>query len=91
MSPGIYTAADEHLLDSCCEQVALQLPVTALEVGSPVTTGSMRQQVASPWVRIMSDCASKIATLGAQLGLNPAARQSLQAPSNDLDDNPFLS
>lgn len=90
MPLGVYTAADTGLLAAYCEAVANHQEATVeLAKSAKMVTGSMGQMVPSPWYRIQSDAASKIVQLGARLGLDPIARQQINAESEAPDDEGF--
>lgn len=92
MPEGVYAATDEHLLSAYCEQVVIfQTASVTLSTEPAVVTGSQGQLVPSPWVKILNEASRLISTLGAQLGLNPAARQSLAVEQPKQETNPFLT
>ncbi len=91
MPSGVYAAADESLMAAYCEAVALHRMATTEAIKLPVTVGSTGQLTVSPWVKIQSDQARLIMSLGARLGLDPASRQSLNVEDSDrtADAMPF--
>lgn len=90
MPEGVYSACDEHLLATYCEQVVMfQMAVAALNSEPPITTGSQGQQVVSPWVKVMNEASRLISTVGAQLGLNPSARQNINVDKGEPEDDCF--
>ncbi|MDO1559813.1 phage terminase small subunit P27 family [Brevundimonas sp. 2R-24] len=90
MPEGVYTVADEGLLAAYCEAVALHRRATAeVAAQGAVTTGSTGQLTVSPWVKIKSDQARLITAIGARLGLDPAARSSLQLQAPDETPDEF--
>lgn len=84
MPIGVYAVADERLIAAYCEAAARhEEATTALMEVELVTTGSTGQLVASPWLKIQNDQARLLTTIGARLGLDPAARQSLSTPKEN--------
>lgn len=89
MPVGVYSVCDEGLLSAYCEAVALHAQATKALLTEPLVivrgTGGLS---VSPWISIQSDQARLMASLGARLGLDPVARQSLnhmpdEAPKAD--------
>lgn len=91
MPLGVWTGADENLLAAYCEAAALHHEAAdTLKTEPKVTIGSTGQAVVSPWVKIMADQARLMASLGARLGLDPLARQSINvAPEDDAPKSRF--
>lgn len=84
MPRGVWTGADENLLAAYCEAAALHHEAAdKLKTEPKVSIGSTGQAVVSPWVKIMADQARLMASLGARLGLDPMARQAINAPEDD--------
>jgi P27 family predicted phage terminase small subunit len=90
MPQGVYTSADETLLQVYCENVAmLRLALNAMAKDGLMSKGSTGQTVLTPWHKVFSDASAKIMSVGARLGLDPAARQSLNTTTDEGSDNEF--
>ena len=84
MPAGVWTGADENLIAAYCEAAALHHEAAdRLKTEPKVVVGSTGQAVVSPWVKIMADQARLMASLGARLGLDPLARQAINATTED--------
>jgi P27 family predicted phage terminase small subunit len=76
MAEGVYTACDTELLGAYCSacslhrQAAQQIKENGLNIENKV----------NPWVQEQRRQAQLIATLGTRLGLDPAARSSINIP-----------
>ena len=90
MPPGVWMATDEALLFSYVCAVALHQQATAQLVGAPlmVAQGSMGQLIANPLIAIQEKAARLIQQHGTRLGLDPAARASLNAPEKPTTERP---
>lgn len=87
MPSGVYTDADHALLAAYCLAVANWQDVTvALQTAPMLVAGSTGQVVVNPLFKHQEAQAKLMAQLGAQLGLNPAARQSLTVDEPDEVD-----
>lgn len=87
MPKGVYAATDQTALAVYCEQVAIyEAAVKHLDKEGLVSIGSQQQQIVSPYVRIMNEASRLIVTLGAKLFLDPASRQTINAPSDSSND-----
>jgi P27 family predicted phage terminase small subunit len=90
MPPGVFTATDSYLLAAYCEVVAThQLATGKIAGGEIETVGSTGQAKLSPWFGVQSDAASKMASLGAKLGLDPVSRQQINADNGDQAPDEF--
>ena len=84
MPEKVYTAADQELLAAYC--IAADLHRQAAEnlaaMGAVISDelGVMRT---NPHVRILNGQATKMASIGSRLGLDPAARSSLRVPQDE--------
>ncbi len=90
MPRGVFTATDSFLLAAYCEIVSVHQLATAKIAGGEIeTTGSTGQSKLSPWFAVQSDAASKMASLGAKLGLDPVSRQQINADNGSQGDDEF--
>jgi P27 family predicted phage terminase small subunit len=90
MPPGVFTSTDSYLLAAYCEIVSTHQLATARIAGGEVEiTGSTGQMKLSPWFAVQSDAASKMASLGAKLGLDPVSRQQINAENGSQGDDEF--
>ena len=86
MPPKVYTQADERLLAAYVHACTTLDAIMAERFTQPLSTpGSTGQPVANPLLGKQSEFSRLIATLGARLGLDPAARASLSM-AEDADD-----
>jgi P27 family predicted phage terminase small subunit len=84
MPEGVYTALDESLLAAYVHTVIDFEELIEEARKQPVMIeGSMGQQIIHPARKAKSEQAVKIASLGARLGLDPIARNSINAPSQN--------
>lgn len=92
MPQSVWSAADSLLLATYCEAAAQWSEATSYfrDGGERVVSGSTGQPIMSPWIKIQSDSARQMLQIGARLGLDPAARQSLNIGEDEKDTNPFL-
>ncbi|WP_395444043.1 phage terminase small subunit P27 family [Caulobacter sp. UC70_42] len=90
MPAGVWTAADENLLTAYCEAVAMHAMASeALQTQPVVMVRGTGALAVSPWVAIQSDKARLMASLGARLGLDPLARQAINAPPEESPKSTF--
>lgn len=90
MPKALYTAADRELLAAYCIAADThRQAVEALKTQNAVVTGANGAPYQNPWVSIQSKQAQLMASLGARLGLDPAARESLSAPAEDQPESKF--
>ncbi len=90
MPKGVYLPTDAPLLVSFCEAAAMhKIASQHIAKEGAISKGSKGQDIVSPWVKIQSDNASKIASLGSKLGLTPVDRANLPTGEDD-EVNPFL-
>ena len=87
MPPGLYTNADRELLAAYCDAADQhKRAVEAIRSEGEISVGEKGAPYQNPWVSIRNKQAQLMATLGSRLGLDPSARNSLQAPASE--DNP---
>jgi P27 family predicted phage terminase small subunit len=89
MPEGVYSGCDTHLLAAYCEAVSVHQHMTAIIADAsfaPISTGSTGQDVINPAYKEQANQARLIVTLGQRLGLDPAARQSLEIPEPQEED-----
>lgn len=90
MPGGVYTDADHGLLAAYCVAVANHQEATlALKSQPQMVTGSTGQPVVNPLFKHQGEQARLIVTLGARLGLDPVARQSLSTEAVDAEEDKF--
>ncbi|MCB4861961.1 phage terminase small subunit P27 family [Sphingobium sp. PNB] len=88
MPPGVFTAADSHLLGAYCEAVARHEAATkAIIKGDAEVTGSTGQVKVNPWYREQADAARLIVTIGAKLGLDPVSRQHIHSDKDSSNND----
>lgn len=84
LPPQLFATADEALLASYCTAASLHRKAAiALRKEGLVVTGASGAPYQNPWISIVNTQAQRLATLGTQLGLSPAARNALVAPEAD--------
>lgn len=84
MPEQVYRATDSALLAAYCQAAALhRAACAALETAPEVVAGPGGAPYQNPWVSIQNRQARLMASLGSRLGLDPAARQRLQAAPGD--------
>ena len=85
MPPGTYSACDSYLLAAFAEAWALHVRA-AHEIAHPdfqYLVGTARGgKRPNPWLRIATQQAQIMASLGDRLGLNPKARLDLRLPED---------
>ncbi len=92
MPPEVYTGADTDILAAYCEAVSNWRAATKLIAArgfEPMVPGSTGQLVVNPVYRLQSDQARLIKEIGQRLGLDPIARQQINADTKTADTNPF--
>jgi len=93
MPAEVYTGADSAVLAAYCEAVAAHQTATKLISAKDfeaVSAGSTGQAVVHPAYKLQADMARLIATLGQRLGLDPIARQQINAnPAETAGKDPF--
>jgi P27 family predicted phage terminase small subunit len=90
MPPAVYAAADQDLLAAYCIAAdTLRQAVIALKTEPAVVEGANGAPYQNPWISIQSKQSQLLASLGARLGLDPAARESLSAPADDGPQSKF--
>jgi P27 family predicted phage terminase small subunit len=90
MPPGVYTSADEGLLATYAETLADYRDACAdLVSQGRYVQGSTGQLVISPAMKLKNELARQLSSLGARLGLDPAARQSLNVEDGQEDTGKF--
>jgi len=84
MPPDLYTNADRELLAAYCDAASEhKRAVEAIREQGHVLIGGNGGAYQNPWVGIRNKQAQMMASLGTRLGLDPAARTSIQMPSKD--------
>jgi phage terminase small subunit len=87
MPPGTYAGSDTFLLAAFATAWSLHRQAV-MEIGKPdfehVVKSARGGRQLNPWLRVLSQQAMVLASLGDRLGLNPKARASLHMP----DDRP---
>lgn len=91
MPAGVYRATDSDLLAAYCEAAALhRRAATMIRIEGEIAVGEKGTPFQNPWVAILNRQAQLLATLGTRLGLDPAARQALNAdPDEDAPPSKF--
>ena len=83
MPNNIYSALDSFHLAAFAVAWSIHKKA-AHEISNPdfecVVTGSTGAQTSSPWLRILNQQATIMASLGDRLGLDPASRAALKLP-----------
>jgi phage terminase small subunit len=83
MPPGVYSALDSFHLAAFGTAWAIHKRA-AIEVSNPKFAWTARNatggQVPSPWIKILSQQAAILASLGDRLGLDPKSRTALKLP-----------
>jgi phage terminase small subunit len=83
MPPRIYSALDSFLLAAFGMAWAIH-KMAAIEISNPnfawTVANSAGAQVPSPWIKILNQQATLLATLGDRLGLDPKSRAALKLP-----------
>lgn len=88
MPPGLYARADEATLRAFCVAAVLHYDAArALATEPTVLVDRYGRHYLNPLVKVVSDQARQIVTLGNILGLNPTARDQLRDPAAAQDDN----
>lgn len=84
MPDSLYAQADRELLAAYCAAADLhKRAVEAIKDEGEVAIGESGQPYQNPWVGIQNKQAQLMATLGTRLGLDPAARTSIQMPKEN--------
>ena len=84
MPPQLYGAADTEILAAYCDAVEMRLAaVMKIQRGGELLDATPGQRAKDPsaWFAVAAQQASLIAKLGSKLGLDPAARSSINLPS----------
>ena len=91
MPLGVWNCCDSDLLVAYCNLVVLHDRVATEFMASPSLTVANRngEPVMNPLIKAQLETASRMATLGARLGLDPLARQSIRAPVESPRPNRF--
>ena len=90
MPPKLYASCDSDLLAAyCCAAELHRRAVEALKEEGEVATGQTGAPYQNPWVSIQNKQAQLMATLGGRLGLDPAARSSLNVPQAEGKPSKF--
>lgn len=81
MPPKLYNACDSQLLAAyCCAADMHKKAVESIREEGEIAHGGKGAPYQNPYVSIMNKQAQLMATIGSRLGLDPAARSSLQVP-----------
>lgn len=83
MPPHLYGAADTELLAAYCDAVEMRRAASMkIRGGGELLDPSPGQEVEAPskWFAVVTQQATLIAALGSKLGLDPAARSSINLP-----------
>lgn len=90
MPEKIYSPADEELLAAYCVAAAMhrEAVVRLSEMGA-VIVGESGAPYQNPWTGILNTQATKMATIGSRLGLDPAARATLRVPKDEQPKSKF--
>lgn len=90
MPPKLYGACDSELLTAYCVAAGMHKEaVEELTKGDGVVKGKNDAPYQNPWVGILNKQAQLIATLGGRLGLDPAARSSINMPKGQSKSTKF--
>lgn len=90
MPPRLYAACDSQLLAAYCVASEIHHQATlAIKKEGAISTGESGAPYQSPWVSILNREAQLLATLGSRLGLDPAARSSLNVPKGTEKKSKF--
>lgn len=90
MPEKVYSPADEELLAAYCVAAAMHREAVqrVAEMGA-VITGESGAPYQNPWTGILNTQATKMATIGSRLGLDPAARATLRVPKDEKPKSKF--
>ena len=90
MPEKIYTPADEELLAAYCVAAAMhRQAIEHINADGPVLTAESGAPYQSPWMGILNTQATKKATIGSRLGLDPAARATLRVSKDEKPKSKF--
>lgn len=90
MPEKVYSPADEELLAAYCVAAAMHREaVEHISTDGPVLYGESGAPYQSPWMGILNTQATKMATIGSRLGLDPAARATLRVPKDEKPKSKF--
>lgn len=90
MPEKVYSPADEELLAAYCVAAAMHREAVQRigEMGA-VIVGESGAPYQNPWTGILNTQATKMATIGSRLGLDPAARATLRVPKDEKPKSKF--
>jgi phage terminase small subunit len=92
MPSGVYSALDSFHLAAFAMAWVIHKRA-AHEIGNPgfafTVPGSTGSQVTSPWIKILNQQATIMASLGDRLGLDPRSRAALRLPSANQQRSKF--
>jgi phage terminase small subunit len=92
MPPGVYSGLDSFLLSAFAMAWVIHKRA-AHEIGNRdfvfTVPGSTGSQVTSPWIKILNQQATIMASLGDRLGLDPRSRAALRLPSANQQRSKF--
>ena len=90
MPPSLYASCDSFLLASYCTAVDMhRQAIEGISEEGAVATGQNGAPYQNPWISILNKQAQLLATLGGRLGLDPAARNSLNLPIGEEKKSKF--
>lgn len=85
MPYDFYKPAERELLAAYCEAAALhRKAILQIRKEKEVVQGKEGQPYANPWVSILNRQATLLASLGTKLGLDPAARSTINGPTDQV-------
>lgn len=90
MPEKVYSPADEELLAAYCVAAAMHREAVERinEMGAVIVADS-GAPYQNPWTGILNTQATKMATIGSRLGLDPAARATLRVPKDEKPKSKF--
>jgi P27 family predicted phage terminase small subunit len=90
MPEKVYSPADEELLAAYCVAAAMHREaVQRISEMGAVIVGESGAPYQNPWTGILNTQATKMATIGSRLGLDPAARATLRVPKDEKPKSKF--
>lgn len=90
MPEKVYTGADQELIAAYCVAADLhRQSVANVNAMGAVVLNDDGNQVTNPHLRVLNSQATKMASIGSRLGLDPAARASLRVPKDDKPRSKF--
>jgi P27 family predicted phage terminase small subunit len=90
MPEKVYSPADEELLGAYCVAAAMHREaVEHVTENGPTLVSDKGVEYQSPWMGILNTQATKMATIGTRLGLDPAARSTLRVAKEEKVKSKF--